>query len=219
MSTILQDMMGMLRRKQIKQPKSDDVVTVARYESPQERLKPQPKVQTELVSLSSLKSFINSGSKANGQGWARYDDTYWTESNKYPLLNGAAVVIPNNAGAIYTSENNIEYYNGSTNRVLADNTNDVYIMTVVFKYQAPNANQTHLDIAFEGVNGTPYDRITGEAIFPKGNDVEHNFHQVFQYYADSSFVENGSFWQITANGGDAFIWDIIYFIQKTYNAK
>ena len=181
MSTILQDMMGMLRRKQIKQPKPDDVVTVARYESPQERLKPQPKVQTELVSLSSLKSFINSGSKAIGQGWARYDDTEWIESKKFPLLDGASVEIPNNAGAIYTSGSNIEYYNGTSNRVLADNANDVYIMTVVFKYQAPNANQTHLDIAFEGVNGTPYDRITGEAIFPKGNDAVHNFHQVFQY--------------------------------------
>lgn len=219
MSTILQDMMGMLSRKKVKTPKLDDYFIISRYETPHERLKPNPKVDTELVSLSSLKSFINSGSKANGQGWARYDDTFWTESNKFPLLNGATVEIPNNAGAIYTSDSNIEYYSGTSNRVLADNTNDVYMMTVVFKYQAPNANQTHLDIAFEGLNGTPYDRITAEAIFPKGNDTQHNFHQVFQYYADSSFVENGSFWQITANGGDALIWDVIYFIQKTYNAK
>ena len=88
-------------------------------------------------------------------------------------------------------------------------------MTIVFKYQAPNANQTHIDLQFEGGNGTPYDRIVGEATFPKGNDVAHDYHQVFQYYADSDFVTNGSYWQITASGGSAEIWDIIYFIQKT----
>jgi len=152
---------------------------------------------------------------SSGLGWARYDDNEYTSSNKLALVDGVTVTIPNNAASVYRSSNDITFYNGSTDRVLADNVNDVYVMTVVFKYQAPNANQTHLDLAFEGTNGTPYDRITGEATFPKGNDVAHNFHQVFQYYADASFVENGSFWQITANGGAASIWDIIYFIQRT----
>ena len=35
------------------------------------------------------------------------------------------------------------------------------------------------------------------------------------YYATSDFVSNGSQWKITATGGTAKIWDIIYFIQKT----
>jgi hypothetical protein len=62
---------------------------------------------------------------------------------------------------------------------------------------------------------TPYERVGTDIAFPKGNDVQHQFHQMFQYYADQDFTDNGSTWKITASGGTAKIWDIIYFIQKT----
>lgn len=153
----------------------------------------------------------------SGLGWARYDDSVYTSSNKLSLTDSVTVNLPNNGASVYRSYTGIDYYNSTTGKVLADNENDVYVMTIVFKYQAPNANQTHLDLQFEGGNGTPYDRIVGEATFPKGNDVAHDYHQVFQYYADEDFVTNGSYWQITASGGSASIWDIIYFIQKTQN--
>lgn len=61
MSTILQDMMGMLKKKGTVVPKADNYITVARYPNPQERLKPRPTLQTELVTLSQLKAFTNSG--------------------------------------------------------------------------------------------------------------------------------------------------------------
>jgi hypothetical protein len=61
MSTILQDMMGMLKRNGTVIPKADNYITVARYPNPQERLKPQPKLQTELVTLAQLKTFYNTG--------------------------------------------------------------------------------------------------------------------------------------------------------------
>lgn len=147
-------------------------------------------------------------------GWARYDDSTYTSSNKLSLSDGIEIVLPNDAGTIYRSHTGIDYYNGTTNKVLADAQNDTYMMSIVFKYSAVNANQTYLDIHFEGGNGTPYDRITDTITFPKGNDVAHNFHRVFQYYADSNFVSAGSDWKITAVGGTAKIWDIIFFIQK-----
>ena len=161
-----------------------------------------------------VKLYPQSGA-GTGIGWARYDDSTYTSSNKLSLSDGVTVNLPNDAASVYRSHTGVSYYNGT--KVLADNTNDVYVMTIVFKYSAPNANQTHIDLQFEGGNGTPYDRIRGEATFPKGNDVEHDYHQVFQYYADSDFVTNGSYWQITASGGSASVWDIIYFIQKTQN--
>lgn len=161
-----------------------------------------------------VKLYPQSGA-GTGIGWARYDDSTYTSSNKLALSDGVTVNLPNDAASVYRSHTGVSYYNGT--KVLADNTNDVYVMTIVFKYSAPNANQTHIDLQFEGGNGTPYDRIRGEATFPKGNDVEHDYHQVFQYYADSDFVTNGSYWQITASGGSASVWDIIYFIQKTQN--
>ena len=151
-------------------------------------------------------------------GWARYDDTEYTSSNKLTLSDGVEVVLPNNAGAVYRSHPSIAFYNGSTQKVLAINENDVYQITVVFRCSAANANQTYLSLHFEGGNGTPYDRIRSDINFPKGNDVDHDFHQMFQYYTDADFVTNGTDWKITANGGSAKIWDIIYFIQRTQNA-
>ena len=151
----------------------------------------------------------------SGLGWARYDDLQYTSLNKLNLDLGVEVVLPNNAGTSYRSYTGVDYYNGTTQKVLADNLNDTYMMTIVFKYSAPNANQTYLEMHFQGGNGTPYDRIRNTITFPKGNDAAHDAHSVFQYYADSSFITNGSQWKITANGGTAKIWDIIFFIQKT----
>lgn len=153
--------------------------------------------------------------EGTGLGWTRYDDGTYTSSNKLSLTDGVEVTLPNNGASVYRSYTGIDYYNSSTTKVLADNENDTYVMTIVFKYSAPNANQTHIDLQLEGGNGTPYDRIRGEASFPKGNDVTHDYHQVFQWYADSDFVDLGATWKITASGGSATVWDIIYFIQKT----
>lgn len=157
------------------------------------------------------------GGFGSGLGWVRYDDTNWISSNKLPLLDGVSVILNNNAGNVVLSDDSINYYNNSTYKVLADNENELYMVTVVFKYSAPNANQTYIRLQLEGGNGTPYERLGSDIPFPKGNDVTHEYHQVFQYYADSSFVNNGSQWKITSNGGNANVWDIIFFISKIQN--
>ena len=154
------------------------------------------------------------GGAGSGKGWTRYDDGEWTNASRLPLVQDAEIVLPNNAANSYRSYEGIDYYNATTKKVIADAVNDTYMMTLVFKYQAPNANQTYLELHFEGGNGTPYDRIRDTISFAKGNEVAHDYHQVFQYYADSNFIANGSEWRITAKGGNAQVWDIIYFIQK-----
>ena len=151
----------------------------------------------------------------SGLGWARYDDGLYTSSNKLELLDGIEIVVPNNSANIVRSNIGIDYYNGTTKKILADSVNDTYVCTVVFYYSAPNANQTYLRLQLDATNGTPYRRVGKDIGFPKGNDIEHQFHEVFQWYADDAFVANGSQWKITANGGTANIWDIIFFIQKT----
>ena len=153
----------------------------------------------------------------SGLGWTRYDDGQYTSASKLTLLQDAITVLPNNAASVYRSYEGIDYYNGTTKKVLADSVNDVYMATVVFKCQAPNANQTFLRLQLDSVNGTPYERVGVDIALPKGNDVAHEFHQVFQYYATEDFVSNGSQWKITVDGGTAQIWDVILFIQKTQN--
>jgi len=157
------------------------------------------------------------GGVGSGLGWARYDDTNWISSNKLPLLDGVSVILNNNAGNVVLSDDSINYYNNSTYKLLADNENELYMATVVFKYSASNANQTYIRLQLEGGNGTPYERLGSDIAFPKGNDVTHEYHQVFQYYADSSFVNNGSQWKITSSGGNSNVWDIIFFISKIQN--
>ena len=153
--------------------------------------------------------------EATGLGWTRYDDTVYIESNKLSLTDGVQVTLPNNGGNIVRSYSGIDYYDTSTQKVLGETLNDVYVMTVVFKASASNANQTFLRLQLEGGNGTPYERVGVDVNFTKGNDVMHEFHQVFQYYTDSAFISSGATWKLTSTGGAASVWDIIYFIQKT----
>lgn len=161
-----------------------------------------------------VKLYPDSG-EGTGLGWTRYDDGQYTSSNKLTLSDGVQVNLPNNAASVYRSYTGIDYYNSTTQKVLADSENDLYMATIVFKCQASNANQTFLRLQLDSVNGTPYERVGVDIPFPKGNDIAHEFHQVFQYYATEDFVSNGSQWKITSDGGSAQVWDIIFFISKT----
>jgi hypothetical protein len=154
-------------------------------------------------------------SAGSGLGWARYDDDQYTESGKLLLADGVETTLTNNGENIIVSEAGINYYNTATNKLLATTPKDVYIMTIVFNYSAPNANQTYLHLNLDNAGSTPYSRLKQDIIFPKGNDVTHEYHGVFQYYVDQDFIDNGSSWKVTADGGTAKIWDIIFFIQKT----
>ena len=161
-----------------------------------------------------VKLYPQSGT-GSGLGWTRYDDTVYTSENKLTLADGVEVVLPNNGGNIYRSYEGIDYYDPSTQKVLGDNANDVYLFTVIFKVSAPNANQTFLRLQLDSISGTPYERVGEDFGFVRGNNVAHEFHQVFQYYITPDFIASGSNWKIDAIGGTAEVWDIIYFIQKT----
>ena len=84
MSNLLQDMMGMLSRKDTVTPKAGDYMSLARYPNPQERLRPNPKIQTELVKMSDLKTFMG------GAGAQQLSIAGQTLS----LSNGGSVTLP-----------------------------------------------------------------------------------------------------------------------------
>jgi hypothetical protein len=151
-------------------------------------------------------------------GWARYNDGQYTSASKLSLADGALTLLPNNAASVVRSDSSIAFYNSTTGKVLGTAMNDVFMLTIVFKASAANANQTYLTIEMDNINGTEYSRLSEDLTFPRGNDAEHNFHNVFQYYVDADFVSNGATWRIKATGGTAQVWDIIYFIQRTQNA-
>jgi len=152
-------------------------------------------------------------------GWARYNDTFYTgagDSTKLLLSDGVEVTLPNNAGSVVRSHPSIDFYNSTSNKFIGLNENDVYMVTVVFKKSAANANQTHLDFKLTGADD--YDRINMALGFYKGNDATQNQHIMFQYYLDANALANGLTPKIQADGGSAKVWDIIFFTQRTQNA-
>lgn len=179
---------------------------------------------TKYTTLNNIKGFVTEstpGIGGSGMGWARYDDTQYTTSSFFTVVNSAtAVVLPNNAGNIVDSFMNSTkaFYTGSTQKVQMQNEGDVYSMVVTFQAKAPNANQTHIDLFLSSTGITPYDRVSLSLNFAKGNNVWENFYTSFQFYADTDFVVNGNQWKIYANGGDVHVANVIYFIQRTFNA-
>ena len=150
-------------------------------------------------------------------GWCRYDDNEYTSSSKLALTDQTEVTLTNNGNTTFRSHSSIDFYNTTTDKLVGINENDVYMFTLIFKKSAANANQTHLDFRLTGADG--YDRINKVLAFYKGNDIEQNSHEVFQYYIDSNALANGLTPKIQSHGGSAKIWDIIFFIQRTQNAS
>jgi hypothetical protein len=147
-------------------------------------------------------------------GWVRYDDTVYTSENKFTVEEDTEVVLPNNGGNIIRSQEGIDYYNPTTQKVLGSVEKDLYLATIVFKYDKAPAFSSTGHIILKGTNGTPYDRLHSELNFPLGAGVTHNHHAVFQYYIDAEFVTNGAEWRVNATGGDFDVWDIIFFFSK-----
>ena len=161
-----------------------------------------------------VKLYPKAGGKT-GLGWVRYDDGVYTAENKLTLTSGVETTLTNNGANIIRSEVGIDYYDTTTNKLLATTPNDVYLMTVVFNYSANNASQAFMHLNLENAGATPYERLKTDILFPKGNDEMHEFHGVFQYYVDQDFIDNGSSWKVTADGSTCKIWGIIFFVQKT----
>lgn len=228
MNSVLQDILGLIKRRKVNTPSDKDYVVAARYDNPQEVLKPNPKMHPALISLKDLKNWVVSsinisGSGSVGQGWARYDDTeYTSQLGGFTLIRDAgSVVLPNNAGFKIEDQLNqaSSFYDGTTQKITPIKVGDAFTMVVTFKASTGNVEQAHIDLALRGGGSTPYDRVSQTLKFTKGNNVEQNFYETFKFYADADFVANGNQWTIGAEGEDVVVWDVIYYIEKTYSAS
>ena len=170
---------------------------------------------TKNYTVGALKEHIQAGSSLTG--WARYDDTVYNASNKLALVDGVAVTIPNNAGNVVLSPGAPVFYDSVLGKICASGVNNVYVLTVVFKASASNTQSTHLDFSIYSPVGD-FERVSKVLTFAKGNNIEQNFHEVYQYYSDADFAANGAELKINSDGGSAELWDVIYFIQKTQSA-
>ena len=154
-------------------------------------------------------------------GWARYDDTQYTTSSAFTSSVGVELTLPNNAGNKIETHlhSTVSFYNESTQKIQVENNADVYMCTVTFKAKTPNANACHMRLQMDSTGATPYQRVGKDLFFDKGNNEWHDYHEVFQYYADDDFVTNGNRWKIQAVGDIAYISNVIIFIQRTQNHR
>lgn len=162
------------------------------------------------------------GLGGSGLGWARYDDNQYTTSSVFSVTTAAGdVTLPNNASNTIETHlhSSISFYNSGSQKLQVENNADVYMTTIVFRAKTSNANGTHIRLQLDSTGATPYERVGKDLFFGKGNDVWHDFHEVFQYYADSDFVTNGNRWKVRAVGHDVSIANIIFFIQRTQNHR
>lgn len=155
-------------------------------------------------------------------GWARYDDTQYTTSSVFTLTPASGEqILPNNGGNTIETHlhSTISFYNTGSQIVQVENTGDTYMCTVVFDAKTANANAAYLRIQLDSNGETPYERVGKDLFFGKGNDVWHEYHEVFQWYADDDFVENGNVWRVQSFGANVGIANVIFFIQRTQNHK
>ncbi len=152
-------------------------------------------------------------------GWARYIDTQYTSSSPLSLATDTLTVLPNNAGTVIKSHTSIDFYqNGVNSKIYGQNLNDVYLITVEWKAQAPNANQTHLNLSIANGGGL-IENLDVALAYIKGNAITQVFHNMFQYYIDQDFLDDGASLHIQSHGGTSTVWDIQYFIQRTQNGS
>jgi hypothetical protein len=165
--------------------------------------------------INSLQSQVNA-LKGGSVSWARYDDTQYTAGSPYTLNQDAETVIPNNAGFKIETylDSSVPYYDPGPLRTYVEQEGDTYMTTIAFKMKSTNANQTYVEVFLASSGPTPYRRLIQTFTFPKGNNVEHAEHVVFQYYGDTDFVNNGAQWSAVARGHSAVIYDVIFFTQR-----
>ncbi len=171
------------------------------------------------ISVSDLTSYINLRTSEK-LGWARYDDTQYTTSSVFSLTTGAGdVTLPNNGGNTIETHlhSEVSFYNTGSQLVQVENLADVYMCTVVFRAKTSNANGTSIRLQLDSTGTTPYERVGKDLFFGKGNDVWHDFHEVFQWYADDDFLANGNQFKVRAVGNTVSLANCIIFIQRTQN--
>ena len=117
--------------------------------------------ETKKIKVENIGEFIN-----KPLGWGRYDDNQWTEVSPLPLVNGVSVILSNNASNTI-EEGDFSFFDSTTQKIKAQNVNDTYSITIVFKAKTSNANQTHLEVDFYSPVGD-FDRLSQGVVFYKG---------------------------------------------------
>jgi hypothetical protein len=141
--------------------------------------------------------------------WVRYDDTEHTV--EAPQTFTSFPFYLENNGELEYNPYALDLYDGLTNTWTLEEGSS-YILTVAFKAKISNANG-YMEVYLECPTDTDYRQVGDFIIFPKGNNVEHHYSKVMQFYANSNVAEDGLKIVIDASHTGS-VYECKYFIQK-----
>lgn len=141
--------------------------------------------------------------------WVRYDDTEHSVGTPQTFTS-FPFYLDNNAGDVFNPYA-LDLYDGATN-TLTLTEGSSYILTVAFKAKISNANG-YMEVYLECPTDPDYRQVADFIVFPKGNNVEHHYSKVMQFYANTNVAENGLKIVIDASHSGS-VYECKYFIQK-----
>lgn len=141
--------------------------------------------------------------------WVRYDDTEYTVGTPQSFTS-FPFNVKNDAGVTYNPYG-LNLYDGNTNLLTLEEGSS-YIMTIAFKAKISNANG-YMEIYLECESDADYRQVADFIVFPKGNNVEHHYSKVMQFYANENAANDGLKIMIDASHSGS-VYEVKYFIQK-----
>jgi len=139
--TTLQDIMGLITKRKIKTPSDNDYIISAAYTDSQERLKPQPKMEANLLNIGALKKYVQIGSVA-GTGTNNFL-TKWTSNG---VIGDSLIQDDGNIVSVYGTTDSLLYLNKALSYTYLLNTD----MIGILNYQ----KITTIGDVFTNFNGT-----------------------------------------------------------------
>lgn len=159
---------------------------------------------------------ITLGQVRGSQGWANYADTQYTVSSPFSVAGGTTVTLPNNAGTTintYIPTGVTSFYNSATSKITPNTLGDAYTINVRFSAKT-SMNNDFLEVGIDIGNPTT---VTAETKpFLKGANNEQKFNFVFPVFSLATFLANGGLIKVTSGSGTLSIYNITYFITRTY---
>lgn len=160
-------------------------------------------------------NFIDFASRRNDiTGWASYNDTEYTSSNKLSLTAGQDNQLSNNAGSVVNNQLPLGVTSfWSNNKITPHRSGDAYVLRITFSSEIANsAGYFDLKIDIGGSQGVILNKVD---LFPKGGNTPHTFSTSNLIYTGDTFLANGGTIKINPSH-TMLIWDINILIARIH---
>lgn len=153
-------------------------------------------------------------------GFARYLDTTYTLASPLTVNSGVTATFTNNANNILSTQlpsDMTMMFNPATQKVIAKNDGDVYLLSLRFKAKI-NIINGYFDIKLD-IGGTQGVISQESVVFTRDANTEQTFDIDLTLFSGSTFVANGGVLQINPRNGNMQIYDISFVIVRTHKAQ